>query len=144
MSLLAAAAMYCSTSERNFEASSGCSGFSIGFSGAPQIGSSYTLSCSGGPASGPLALFIGLPDPTGTDITFIGATSCSIYINLSFLATIPGLSTDGSGAFSTTVSIANNPGDVGVVIGQQFAAISIGANPLGVVTTDLLTTTIQS
>lgn len=128
---------------QNVPSGSGCGGFTIGFSGAPQIGSSYTLSCSGGSPGAVAALFIGQPDPVGLDLSIIGMTSCSLYINPAALATISGVVLDGTGAFSTVVSVANNPGDIGVVLGQQFASIKIGANVLGVVTTDLLTTTIQ-
>lgn len=132
-----------SLSAQNVVSGSGCSGFSIGFVGAPQIGSSYDLTCSGGPANGAAAIFLGAVAASPVDLGIIGATSCTLYIDPAALATIA-VTLDGTGAFSATVNVANNPGDVGIVIGEQFAAISIGANPLGVITTDLLTTTIQS
>ncbi|MCA8942267.1 MAG: hypothetical protein KDB80_06865, partial [Planctomycetes bacterium] len=124
---LAVSLFVSSAAAQNVVSGSGCGGFSIGFSGAPQIGSSYTLSCSGGPSGGFAALFLGQPDPTGVDLSIIGMTGCSLYINPLALASIGGVALDGAGAFSTTVNVANNPGDVGLVIGQQFATISVGA-----------------
>lgn len=129
-----------STSAQAVINGTGCNGFAMGFAGATNLGAAYTVSVSGGPVGGAAALMVGVPSAP-VDLTIIGMTGCSLMLTAP--ASIP-RTLDGAGADSIASTITTDPGAIGLTIGMQYAAISIGANPLGVITSDQLSVTVQA
>lgn len=103
----------------------------IGSSSTPTIGQTTTIDLINAPASTAASvLFIGTTNLGGIPLDVIGMEQCNLFTSPD-IAQIP--LTGGS----ASVTIANDPGNVGLNFHFQGAGIAPGANTLGVITSNL-------
>lgn len=137
--VLALAAIASTASAQTVVNGSGCGGLVIGHTGSTSLGSNYTFTMSGAPASANCALFIGQP-AAPIDLSFVGMTGCELRLTVN--ASIPFVA-DGTGNLAIPITITTDSAAIGAVIGTQFGAINIGINPLGVAMTAQMSSTIE-
>ncbi len=124
----------------------GCGGLSIGSSGDPAVASSdFQATLSGGPSLAPALFAIGANDqfylglPLPLDMGPFGAPTCTLYGSANLLF---GTATDGSGNASLALPIPCLIDQIGATVYGQWAALDLGANPLGAVFSDGLAVTL--
>lgn len=104
----------------------------MGLAGRPSLGNSYTVSVASGPVSAPGILRVAF-GRNNVELGFIGAPTCLLLTQFFVDLTI---ATDPAGRCAVTLPVAANPSLVGLVLDLQWSLLAIGANPLGIITSD--------
>ena len=63
----------------------------------------------------------------GADLSFLGMTGCTLYVNLDLMGTFPIVGGSGTGSWS----IPNVPSASGLVVRAQSATLTPGGNAFG-------------
>ncbi len=95
-------------------------GPALGAVGLPVVGQSFTLTASGGPASGTATLLIGL---ARADVTFQGAT---LLVDPGFLWTVD-LPLDGTGSVAFPAAVPDDASFAGIGVVMQLGTFAGGA-----------------
>lgn len=118
----------------------------IAYSGTPARNATFTVRASAAPAQARLALLVGQNEQRfgaialPLDLAVIGAPGCLLRTEL---LVAPAVSADAGGAATLSVPIPDNPTLRGQQVNYQWLVPVPGANPLGVVLSAMLRTTIQ-
>jgi hypothetical protein len=108
-------------------------GFAL--SGSPQLGQTQNLDLARAPANGIAFLVAGFGNgaPFPAELGSLGMPGCYQYF--SPISTQLGL-TDGSGTALSALAVPGDPSLAGVLIYAQWACLDLGANALGITTSD--------